>query len=229
MLKPMTIILIGAIIVVIGGSISAVGTYLHNKKSSAKTDKLISIQNDLIVKSEKLVEAQNELLKYTTGGDSFGEVQLLRISDGQGSYKYTFYFKKQGEYPLYNVAITSLDRGLINKERSRKQSNELTLDDLKDYKNFNLGDISNVDGGVNFNSLLTLKEGKIHDYLFTISTRNRTFYQEFKFVVISDKLFTATKITNRGTAGKVDILIDKADDGFPGSSNGENSWNKEKQ
>jgi hypothetical protein len=31
MLKPMTIILIGAIIVVIGGLTGAVGTYLHKK------------------------------------------------------------------------------------------------------------------------------------------------------------------------------------------------------
>jgi hypothetical protein len=60
MLKPMTIILIGAIIVVIGGITGAIGTYLHNKKSSAKTDKIISFQNELIEKSEKLIQAQNE-------------------------------------------------------------------------------------------------------------------------------------------------------------------------
>src|SRR5687767_5632427 len=58
--KPMTIILIGAIIVVIGGITGAIGTYLHNKKSSAKTDKIISFQNELIEKSEKLIQAQNE-------------------------------------------------------------------------------------------------------------------------------------------------------------------------
>jgi len=45
---------------VIGGITGAIGTYLHNKKSSAKTDKIISFQNELIEKSEKLIQVQNE-------------------------------------------------------------------------------------------------------------------------------------------------------------------------
>ena len=39
-LKPMSIIFAGAIIVVIGGIIGAIGTLLHNKSSSAKTDRI---------------------------------------------------------------------------------------------------------------------------------------------------------------------------------------------
>lgn len=38
--KPMTIISIGAIIAVLGGLVTAFGTYLHNKKSSEKTDRI---------------------------------------------------------------------------------------------------------------------------------------------------------------------------------------------
>ena len=39
-LKPMSIIFAGPIIVVIGGIIGAIGTLLHNKSSSAKTDRI---------------------------------------------------------------------------------------------------------------------------------------------------------------------------------------------
>ena len=60
-MKPMTIILIGAIIVVIGGFVGAIGTFVHNKKSSAKTDRIeIGIkQTDLSVSNLK---AQNDSL-----------------------------------------------------------------------------------------------------------------------------------------------------------------------
>jgi hypothetical protein len=224
MLKPMTIILIGAIIVVIGGITGAIGTYLHNKRSSAKTDRIISVQSELIEKSEKLIRAQNELLKYTSGGDSFGEVQLLRISDGQGGYNCTFYFKKQGEYPLYNVTLTALDRNSQDKERLKKNNNKPTLEDLKNYKSFELGDISNVDGGVNFGSLMTLKSGKMYDYLFTINARNRSFYQELKFQMEGDKLVTATRIKDRDKDGNTKILVDKADEEFPGMAEGKIKW-----
>jgi hypothetical protein len=40
MTKPMTIIFIGAIIAVLGGLVTAFGTYLHNKKSSEKSDRI---------------------------------------------------------------------------------------------------------------------------------------------------------------------------------------------
>jgi DNA uptake protein ComE-like DNA-binding protein len=41
-MKPMTIILIGAIIAIIGGIISAIGTWQHNKNSSEKTTRIES-------------------------------------------------------------------------------------------------------------------------------------------------------------------------------------------
>jgi len=40
MLKPMNIIFIGAIIIVIGGLIGAIGSLLHNRQSSKKTDRI---------------------------------------------------------------------------------------------------------------------------------------------------------------------------------------------
>jgi hypothetical protein len=220
----MTIVLIGAIIVVVGGITGAIGTYFHNKKSSAKTDKIISVQSELIEKSEKLIQAQNELLKYTSGGDSFGEVQLLRISDGHGGYNCTFYFRKQGEYPLYNITLTALDRNSLDKERLKKNNNEPTLEDLKNYQSFVLGDISNVEGGVNFGPLMTLKNGEIYDYLFTITARNNSFYQELKFQMQGDKLVTATRIKERDKDGNTKTLVDKADDEFPGMEDGKIKW-----
>ena len=39
-MKPMTIILIGAVIAVLGGIISAIGTFMHNKNSSEKTTRI---------------------------------------------------------------------------------------------------------------------------------------------------------------------------------------------
>lgn len=80
MLKPMTIILIGAIIVVIGGIVGALGTYLHNRNSSQKTDRIEDgVKKNIGIgkttnEDVKILQVQNnslqskvdELLKLTT-------------------------------------------------------------------------------------------------------------------------------------------------------------------
>jgi len=146
------------------------------------------------------------------------------ISNGHEGYNYTFYFKKQGEYPLYNVTLTALDRNSLDKERLRKNNNEPTIEVLKNYKSFSLGDISNAEGGVNFGSLMTLKGSEIYDYLFTINTRNKSFYQELKFQIKGNKLFTSTRIKSRDKDGNTKMLVDKADEEFPGAKDGRIDW-----
>lgn len=221
----MTIILVGAVIVVVGGLVGAIGSYLHNKRSSEKTERIIQLQSEVIQLSQKLSQAQDELLKYTSGGDSFGEVQLLRISDGAQGYLYMFYFKKHGQYPLYNVTLTALDRKSLDKERLKANNYVASLEDLKNYKSFQLGDIDNADGGISFGELIRLENGVGYDYLFTVTSRNLTFSQVFKFRVNGDKLATATRITTPDNAGNVKILLEKVDSDYPVASDEGVDWN----
>lgn len=61
-MKPMNIIFLGAIIIVVGGIIGAIGTLLHNKKSSEKSDKILSTSKN----NQELIEnlkRQNDTLR----------------------------------------------------------------------------------------------------------------------------------------------------------------------
>jgi|GEM_PF-5925235 len=223
-LKPMTIIFIGALIVVLGGIVGAYGTYQHNKASSEKSDKIVSLQNALIQKSEELTKVQSELLKHTTGGNSWGEVEFLRVSDGKGGWLGFFYFIKHGEYPLYEVSVYSVDRNLIDKGKMRRQNYIATLSDLEKYDSFDLGNITGVDGGKTFHSLFALTENHIYDFLFVITTRNQRLSQEFKFIMKGDSVAKATRIKGRNSSGEETTLVDKADESFPGYRDGKIIW-----
>jgi hypothetical protein len=81
MSKTMTIIFIGAIIAVLGGLVTAFGTYLHNKKSSEKTDRI-----------EKGVNRNIDIGEMTSG-----EVRELRNRNTELGHKVDELLIKQTE------------------------------------------------------------------------------------------------------------------------------------
>jgi len=73
-IKPMTIILVGAIIAIIGGVVSAVGTFLHNKQSSEKSTRIetgVNKANEEVAELRK----QNDTLKTNS------DAQLNKIDE----------------------------------------------------------------------------------------------------------------------------------------------------
>jgi hypothetical protein len=80
MFKPMVIILIGAIITIVGGVLTAVGTYRQNKSSSSKSD-AIFVNTGLTVDGVKKLQAENVDLKNEVKSLSGKQDELLASQD----------------------------------------------------------------------------------------------------------------------------------------------------
>jgi hypothetical protein len=78
--KPMAIILIGAIITVIGGLVTAVGTFRQNKSSSSKSDSILA-NTGLTIDGVKKLQAENENLKDEVISLSGKQDELLANQD----------------------------------------------------------------------------------------------------------------------------------------------------
>lgn len=106
----MTIIFIGAIIAVVGGLISAFGTYLHNKKSSDKTDRI-----------EKGVNKNIDI-----GEETSGEVKELKNRNAELRDKVDELLTKQTELktqlePFIEFAQKTYPNTDVNEALSRLQ------------------------------------------------------------------------------------------------------------
>ncbi|WP_341225225.1 hypothetical protein [uncultured Arcticibacterium sp.] len=208
----------------------AINAHISNTKKDAdlknKTEEIIRLQNKLNKNSEDLIYAQNELLNYTTGKDAYGLVEILKISNNENGFYYQFYFSNETNYPLYDVKITLLNRNLIDQESLKKRNGLATLEDLKNYKNFNIGTIGGEGGGTSFGEMFSLKPDNLQDFLFSITSRNLSFSQQLKFIEKESVLLQATKLNSivSKSNSKVKILVDKADDEFPGSIKGKVEW-----
>ena len=209
----------------------AVNAHISNKKKDndlkSKAEKIINLQNKLNEKSEKLISVQDELLKYTTGKEGYGIVEIIKISDKKNGYYYQFYFTNKSNYPLYDVKITLLDRKLSDNEGLKKRNGLMTLDDLNKRQYFDIGTIGGENGGSSFGSFFSLEENNLQDFLFTINTRSLHFSQVLKFIEKEKELFKATKLNSWSSKSnpKSKVFVDKADEKFPGSIDGKIKWN----
>ena len=208
----------------------AINAHISNKAKESelnqKTEKIVELQNHLNEKSERLITVQEELLKYTTGSESFGIVIIIKISKNDGGYYYNFYFENKSKYPLYDVKITQLDRSLINLEDIKKRNGVTILDDFEHYKNYDIGTIGGEGGGLTFGPVFEIKPNIINDFVFSINTRNVNYSQQLKFIEINKELLSATKLNSivTGKNQKVKIYIDEADKDFPGAIDGKIKW-----
>lgn len=80
MFKPMVIILIGAIITIAGGVVTAVGTYRQNKSSSSKSDSILA-NTGLTIEGVKNLQTENESLKKEVIALSGKQDELLAGQD----------------------------------------------------------------------------------------------------------------------------------------------------
>jgi hypothetical protein len=208
----------------------AINAHISNNKKDKyledKTEKIVNLQTKLNDKSEKLISTQDELLKYTTGKEGYGIVEVLKISDNKDGYYYLFYFSNKSNYPLYDVKINLLDRHLLDKESLKERNGVATLEDLKNYDNFDIGTIGGDGGGTTFGAVFDIEPNTIRDFLFTINTRGLSFSQQLKFIEKEKELFKATKLNSISSENnpKIETLVDKADEKFPESNNGKIKW-----
>lgn len=177
-----------------------------------------------IQKQQKLDDKTDDIISQITGGDSYGEVELISIIDGKNRVYHSFYFSNKGKFPLYDVTVTMLDRNRLDKEGLKERGGRAIIEDLEKYETFNIGNVS-VNGGIGFSSAFRFDDGQIKDFLFSIHTRNNNFSQQLKFVQSNNLVSKATKLnTVVPGSGKPQILKDYADNTFPGAHNGKINW-----
>jgi hypothetical protein len=207
----------------------AINSHISSKKNEKslklKTEEVVRLQEEISVKSNKLIEVQDELLKYTTGGGSFGQVEILKISNSKGGFIYSFYFANKGNYPLYDVSITVLNRSQLDMQEVKKRHGLATLEDLQKYNLYKIGNISS-NGGTSFGTIFPLSNNQINDFLFSIHTRNGSYSQQLRFIELSNEILQATKLNTIDLTGKgsYEVLVDTADERFPGSIKGKIKW-----
>lgn len=171
--------------------------------------------------SEQSIIIENEI----TGGDSYGEVSFLHLGYPD-DLRHSFNFHNRGDYPLYDVSITVRNQTLIKqKMKERKDKGMVTVNDLQYYKTYSLGTVP-PNMGKPFGNLIRLNDNEIHYYGFSISTKNRSFSQLYKFLKKGGKYYSAVYLNpiKKKNEKSLKVLIDKADEGFPGEENGKIKW-----
>lgn len=133
-IKPMTIILIGAIIAIIGGLIGAVGTWLHNKQSSEKSTRTLQNTTELLKENTNLkekVDSQSnkidelrdentqlykdllskseELNKFLGGSDAYPILLVNSMNSKNGESGFIFRITNEFDYPVYDIEINVFD------------------------------------------------------------------------------------------------------------------------
>jgi len=129
-LKPMTLILIGAIVAIIGGLISAYGTYSHNKKSSEKSDKIYQQLENQAKTIDELRRENTNLYSKLTGGDSYCKIE---VTFNATTNKPSFRLMHIGDSPLQNFNISIEDygrRGYFMKQMSKSELNSPLLSQI---------------------------------------------------------------------------------------------------
>jgi len=171
-----------------------------------------------ISEQSKLIENQ------ITGGDSYGDVTLSHIKY-ENDLIQSFYFKNNGDYPLQDVSIRVRNQKLIKEKLKEKEDGTLSIEDLKDYKTYNLGNIP-ANSGKTFGGFFKVEEGKEYYYGFAITTKHRSFSQLYKFIKNENQFYTAVYLNTIKEKGekKFKVLMDKADSGFPNEKNGKIFW-----
>jgi hypothetical protein len=105
--RPMTVTLVGAVLVLIGGFLSAYGTWLESKAGEEQGKILGDIQRqnqDLKSQNDGLQKQNNQMLAEYIGG-GFASFDLI----GRPGNIYYFNCKKDDPYNSYNVKIKFLN------------------------------------------------------------------------------------------------------------------------
>src|SRR5690606_203974 len=128
--------------------------------------KLDEASKELTRAQKELIKSQSELMKYTTGGDSYGEVSILRINNGKDGYTYLFVLNNRGKYPLHDVKVMATNRKMLMAEDLKAQGYEITIEQFKKtVSSFDLGSIP-AHGNLSFGLTFTLNENTMQDFLF---------------------------------------------------------------
>lgn len=143
--KPMTIILIGGIISVIGGAVAVFGTYLHNKSSSSKSDTILGNTEKGVELGETTVDgvtnliSENKELKGEVSGLKAKQTELLDSQKSLNSKLEPFIKYATELYPHLSQkeALEKLRLKLENVSTELKiEKNTIKTFDVKAYIKF---------------------------------------------------------------------------------------------
>jgi hypothetical protein len=209
---PQILILIGLLLTFLGGFISF--------KRGEDTQKE---NQTLIVENKKLVESNLSLSRLIndnlTGGDSYGVVTPLIISEKTGDM-YFLYFENKGKFPLYDVKITYFDPDEVKKHAN--PNGNASLEILKYYNAIDCGNISQG-GGRTLGPSFHINEGSNLKLNMIINAKNGSFSQLLRIIKKKGKLYVAKKLNTIGQNPKV--IFEESHPDFPKTNTGEIDWN----
>ena len=193
------------------------------------SQRLTEAQNEIIKSNSKLIEANNRIeelnirqLNYQSGENSFGYIILQSIVDIDGSESYMFGFIKEGEFPMYDVTITSWN---LEDFQNPRPDARASISDFQKYNTSKLGDIA-LGGSRTFGNLFKIPDNQITKFNFSITAKNGQFSQVLRIYKKGKTMASGYRV-NTVTDGKTKfkVLKEFVDKNFPLNSDGTMNWN----
>lgn len=183
------------------------------EREQAKTILLLEEQNSSIknvqIANEKLITAQeenqklqNELLKYTTGGDSYCYITLDSRTDEPNALYITCI--NSGKYPIKDVTAQIVDQDNID------FSYQSIFDNVLKFGNIGANSAIATSEKIHFTNA-----DKMIRLLVRFSTENAHFNQQIRIMNVNGLLCRAIQV-RRFSIENQDILLERRDDCFKG-------------
>jgi len=210
----------GAILIATSVALFA-SDYFFTKKEYVTLENLREENKKL---KEEIDKTKNQILNEVTGGDSYPEVMISTLAGDSKNISHFFMLHNSGDYPLHGVSVTVRNQKDVIEKFAGKDG-MLSLQDLKLYQTYYIGDIGPHRSN-SFGIYFKIEEDKIQYFGFSITTKNKQFSQLLKFLKKDGKHYTAIRLNTvvPSGKGKYEVLIDKADKGFPGENKGKIEW-----
>ncbi|MDQ6472455.1 hypothetical protein RB619_17570 [Flavobacterium sp. LHD-80] len=204
LIGPSGLILLGAILSAIGALWASQSQSSFERESKEKSEQLV-------MKSEEIATLNKEIVKIVTGGDSFC------LFDFTGTIHNPLVLRHDGKYPIYELKISIRNLG------DYRQISGRSIQILTAQTNtFMAGTINPQYWGL----MPTMELDKrlvAQGFRIEYESRGGSWYQEFRFFFIKDKIEYATKVI-RNIQDKNEIIYEKKSDNFPLNKRGEIDW-----
>jgi hypothetical protein len=204
-MKPMVIILIGAIITIVGGLVTAYGTYLQNRNSSQKSQLLldkVSAQETTIneLRKEnsdlhfKLEQTSSKIFDRVRGGQNYIYVEVIPNAKSEPFA----ILKNDNKYPVYKVLVEVTDYEKAVNCFTHKQDSK-NVYNLKCFeacsKFFELDELGVGEYYLNdIASNLNIETKVSGKYQIRFKTRYKKFYQLLIFKKVDRNIISTSQI-----------------------------------
>jgi hypothetical protein len=211
--------------VCLGASVTAVGGYWAsyeqdkaNRVVFEQTNKIIELNEKLVIKSDEIAALNRAISGSITGGDSFCYVALSNLDSVTNTGILTVI--QEGNYPLYDLSIRMAD---VEKFLQLQKVLPIGQVRLQVETHLNVGNVS-LSHAYNLR-IWKLPNLDQQSYNIFIMARNGSFTQLLRFRRVNGEWISATKVMRRNGKDSV-VLLEEIDKSFPRDATGQVDWGK---